>query len=208
MAEMEELMQKMAELAEKHSPKPSDMNRNLEEITENLLKKIDIEQMQVLTPTVFLYHFDYAEGEGEMRIGILEIPNLEDTVEGRVEQFYHIGKGWAEQGPRLPLYIFFLVETWMGSALAGKLPSQQENRVEGVMVTGMAVDRNMHTMRIFKTTRNEENVMQLEELTTIKVEDAKPESKPVMLSRFFDGYFDVLEARYAGSRQAGSRIIH
>lgn len=123
---------------------------------------------------------------------VAQLPDFEDTHEGRVQQMTAIGVAVAQDADiGLLERVFFISEAWMSLAKDGKLPeilpSQDPARKEVLVVSSLDIAAREPDMVLFEMIRN--NKGKLKRLT--EVAPANEEGRQVespLLSAFVYGY--------------------
>jgi hypothetical protein len=119
--------------------------------------------------------------EGSRGMAISQMRDMPDTHDQRLDLMRSLGQAAARSGKLGRLnQVFFISEAWMSVANNGKppdmRPSQDPNRKEVLIVTGLELKRQQKHLRIFEMIRNpEQRVVDLSELSPPQDKDGSIE---------------------------------
>ena len=99
--------------------------------------------------------------EGSNRSVVLQFKKIADTHEGRAAQMTSAGFTMAQESVTgIPKQVFLISEGWLSSAKDGQLPdtspSQDPNRIEVLIVTGVDLTAREYKGVIFEMKRDDE----------------------------------------------------
>ena len=139
--------------------------------------------------------------EGSQNLVVGQIPDLPGTHSERVELMRFLGQAAAKSGRLGQLQQVFMVsEGWMSMAskdkLAETIPSQDPDRKEVLIISGMQMKGRNKQLKVFEIMRDrDEQVVSLEEF--LPEEKKKEESVEIpLLDAFIEGFQLAFRTRY------------
>lgn len=138
--------------------------------------------------------------QGDKEPVVVQIPSLPPTHEQRLRMMFTAGSALAESGALTSLEeVFFISEGWMSVAAEDGLPevppSQDPQRREVLIVSGLEVKTGQAGMTIFEMLRDEEgNLAELAEIEQQGREDTQVESP--LLDAVVAGFQRTLRGRF------------
>ena len=137
--------------------------------------------------------------EGSRALAISQMRDVPDTHDGRLDLMRSLGQAAAMSGKLGRLnQVFFISEGWMSVANNRKppelRPSQDPNRKEVLIVSGLELKRQQKYLRIFEMIRNpSQRVVDLAELSPPHDEDGRIEIP--LLDAFAQGFRLAFQAQ-------------